>query len=241
MPFTLAEALTRIDQLIEEGKPRIVITANLHYAMVSARYPEVRELNRKAGFIVADGWPLVLASRLQKTPVPERVAGADMIYAICRQAAERGRRLFFLGGEPSISAEACRVLRERFPALIIAGAVSPPFRKLTESEERDLVEQIRAARPHILIVAFGQPKGELWIERHRDSLQVPVSIQMGASLDFVAGKVRRAPKLVQKCGLEWAFRFVQEPRRLGGRYFANGLFLIRMLFGHTRRRGRPVA
>jgi N-acetylglucosaminyldiphosphoundecaprenol N-acetyl-beta-D-mannosaminyltransferase len=236
MPYTIEESLERIDRLIEEGKPQFIITANLHYAMLTERMPELQALNEKAAFILADGMPLVWASRLQKTPLPERVAGADLIWKICERAAIRGYRVYFLGAAPSVAEEASRVLQERIPALTIAGTFAPPFRKMTDEEEADMFERIQRARPHILILAFGQPKGELWIGRNGGRIQVPVCIQLGASIDFVAGKVRRAPRRLQRFGLEWAFRLMQEPRRLARRYFCNGLFLIRMLFGHTRKR-----
>lgn len=233
-PYRLTDAVDRIDELIEARIPSYLITANLHYAMLSDQSAELREVNRNAAFIVADGMPLVWASRLQKTPLPERVAGSDLIYRLGELAARRSRRLYLLGGAPGVAVEAARKLEERYPGLVIAGTHSPPFRALTEEEHAAMMSQIRAARPDILVVAFGQPKGELWVAQHYKVLKAPVSIQLGASLDFVAGKVRRAPRWMQRSGLEWTFRFMQEPRRLAGRYARNILFLARMLFGHTR-------
>jgi N-acetylglucosaminyldiphosphoundecaprenol N-acetyl-beta-D-mannosaminyltransferase len=237
-PLTLDAAVDRIDELVRLGKPSYAITANLHYAMLSDELPRLREVNRRAAFIVADGMPLVWASRLLKTPLPERVAGSDLIWRVCERAAHRGHRIYLLGGAPGIADEAARRLRERFPGIAIAGTACPPFRKLTPEEQEDLLSAIRAARPDLLIVAFGQPKGELWIAEHCENLNVPVSIQLGASIDFVAGKVHRAPRWLQRTGFEWAFRLAQEPRRLIGRYTQNIIFLIRMLFGRTRRRSR---
>ncbi len=233
-PYRLADAVDRIDELIDARTPRYLITANLHYAMLSDQSAELRDVNRNAAFIVADGMPLVWASRLQKTPLPERVAGSDLIWRLGELAARRGRRLYLLGGAPGVAVEAARKLEERFPGLVIAGTHSPPFRTLTAEEHSAMLAQIRTARPDILVVAFGQPKGELWVARHCEELGAPVSIQLGASLDFVAGKVRRAPRWMQRSGLEWTFRFMQEPRRLAGRYARNILFLARMLFRHTR-------
>lgn len=234
MPLTLAGTLERIAELVRERKPSYVITSNLNYAMLSSQRADLREVNARAAMLLADGMPLVLASRLQKTPLPERVAGADLIWKMCEQAARLGHRLFLLGGAAEVSTAASRRLQQLYPGLIIAGTHSPPYRELSESEHAALLDEIRQARADILIVAFGQPKGELWIADNYEKIEVPVSIQVGASLDFVAGKVMRAPRWIQRIGMEWAFRLAQEPRRLLGRYARNGLFLIRMLFSRTR-------
>jgi len=240
MPYTLDGTVARIDELIQRGMPGFFVTANLHYAMLTEQIRELRALNERASFILADGMPLVWASRLQKTPLPERVAGADLIWRICELAAQREYRIFLLGAKPGVADKAAGRLRERFPGLTIAGTFSPPFRKMTEEEESSLIDEMHRVRPDILLVAFGQPFGELWIARNCERMQIPIAVQVGASIDFVAGNVRRAPRRLQRYGLEWAFRLAQEPRRLIGRYFQNGLFLIRMLFGHTRKRRRTA-
>ena len=125
--------------------------------------------------------------------------------------------------------EAAEVLRRRYPELQIAGTASPPFGEISAEEHAALLDQIRAARPDLLFVAFGQPKGEFWIARHFQSLGVPVCVQVGASLDFIAGRVRRAPRRLQALGLEWAYRMWLEPFRLGPRYARNAWFLLSMV------------
>lgn len=238
-PVTFEQALDRVDQLIEAGRPQYFITANLHYAMLTAEDPRLAEVNRKAAFIVADGMPIVWASRGRPRRLPERVAGSDLVPALCERAAQRGYRVFFLGGAPDVVQEACRKLHERFPGLQIVGIESPPFRPLTPEEQAQLLARIRDARPHLLFVAFGQPKGELWMAEHCPSLGVPVSVQVGATVDFLAGRVQRAPRWAQRIGLEWAYRISREPRRLTSRYARNFLFAARMLardFFHSRGR-----
>jgi N-acetylglucosaminyldiphosphoundecaprenol N-acetyl-beta-D-mannosaminyltransferase len=247
-PFTFGQTLECVDQLIQSGGPHYFITANLHYAMLSNSDPELAAINERAAFLVADGMPLVWASRRKRRGLPERVAGADLIPALCGLAAERGYRVFLLGGEPGVGAEAARQLRVRFEGLQVVGVESPPFRPLTCEEHAALVGRIRAARPHLLFVAFGQPRGEKWLAENFSCLEVPVSVQVGASLDFMAGRVPRAPRIIQRVGMEWAFRLYQEPGRLCTRYVANGFFMLRMLaadfFSHraeprlaARRRG----
>ena len=234
-PITLAETVAAISDLIDAGRPSLVITANTHYIMLSEKNADVRTINGKAALILADGAPPVWSSRLRGMPLPERVAGADLIFELSAAAAKEGHRLFLLGGAEGVAEEAARRLVARYPGLQIVGTECPPFREPTPDEEAALIDRIRAKRPDILLVAFGQPKGERWIVRHLQQLGVPVCIQVGASLDFAAGRIRRAPRWMQKTGLEWAFRLGLEPRRLFLRYASNAWFIARMIFRDLRR------
>ena len=228
-PITFGQTLDLVDQLIRAGKPQFFITANLHYAMLTSQDPRLPAVNEKAAFIVADGMPLVWATRWRDARLPERVAGSDLVPALCERAAQRGYRVFFLGGAPGIGGEAARRMVERYPGLQVAGVEVPPFRALSAEEEEQLFARIRAARPDILFVAFGQPKGEVWMAEHGQALGVPVSVQIGASLDFLAGKVQRSPRWIQRVGFEWAYRLSREPGRLTSRYSRNALFAFRKL------------
>lgn len=234
-PLTRAGASRAVADLIDAGRPSFFITANAHYAMVSHGDPGQRAVNEEAAFVLADGAPLVWASRWRRTPLPERVAGSDLIYDLCEQASRRGDRVFFLGGPPGVAAEAAEQLQRRFPGLVVAGVECPPFRPLTEAEEDALIDRIRGSSPDLLFVAFGQPKGERWIRTHLQRLGVPACVQVGASFEFVAGKVRRAPRWVQRIGMEWAWRIGTDPVRLGPRYARNAAFLLRMALGDLRR------
>ena len=227
--LTLAETVAAISDLIEARRPSYFITANTHYAMLTEQHPDLTEINAGAALILADGAPLVWASRRTGTPLKERVAGSDLIFELSAEAARKGYRLFLLGGAEGVAEEASRRLRDRYPGLQIVGTECPPFRKPTPEEERAMIDRIRAAKADILFVAFGQPKGERWIAERLSSLGVPVSAQVGASLDFAAQRVRRAPRWMQKTGLEWAFRLGLEPRRLFARYAQNAWFIVRMV------------
>lgn len=238
-PFTLEETVEAVDALIERGEPSYFITANLHYAMLTRQHPDLDPINRSAAFVLADGAPIVRAARNRPVPLPERVAGADLIFNLCELAAKKGRRLFFLGAPPGVAEEAAEKLTARYPGLQIVGTACPPFRKLSDEEHEALLSRIREARPDILFVAFGQPKGERWIFENHRRIGVPVSVQVGASLEFAAGRFARAPKWMQKTGLEWSFRLLQEPRRLASRYARNAAFLGRMKVHEMLRNGRP--
>ena len=191
-PITLTQAVAAVSELIRDGRPSFFITAPTHYAMLTEEEPDLRTINDRAAFIVADGKPLVWASRMLGTPLPERVAGSDLIFHLCEEAARQGFRVFLLGGGEGVAEQAAQRLVERYPGLQIVGTECPPFREPTPDEEEALLDRIRRAAPDLLFVAFGQPKGERWIIRHLEGLGVPVSVQVGASLDFAAGRVRRA-------------------------------------------------
>jgi N-acetylglucosaminyldiphosphoundecaprenol N-acetyl-beta-D-mannosaminyltransferase len=228
-PLTLTATLKAIFNMIEAGKPSHIITANTHYVMLSEHDRELRLINDKAALIVADGMPLVWGSRLNGSPLPERVAGSDMLPLICEQAAGKGYRLFLLGGAEGVADEAAQRLTARYPGLQFAGTACPPFREWTPEEDAELIGRIRSAKTDILLLSLTMPRADRWIAAHLDALGVPVVFNVGAAVDFAAGRVRRAPRWMQKLGLEWAFRIGLEPRRLFGRYARNAWFIARML------------
>ena len=226
-PMTRVQAAEAVMDLIEAGRPAFFITANTHYAMLTAERPELEAVNDQAAFLLADGAPLVWASRRGSVPLPERVAGSDLVYDLCEHASRLGRSIYLLGGREGIALEAARKLQELYPGLKIAGTACPSPEALAGEGCRQVIADVRAAKPDLLMVALGQPKGELWLARHVNALGVPACVQVGATLDFVAGRVARAPRLLQKTGLEWAFRIYTDPARLFPRYVKNALFLFK--------------
>jgi N-acetylglucosaminyldiphosphoundecaprenol N-acetyl-beta-D-mannosaminyltransferase len=242
-PLDLDQAVDHIEDLVAAGEPKYIITANLNYAMLSHRNKRLENINGDAAFMVADGMPLVLAARLQGTPLPGRTTGADLVPRLCARAAERGLSIFLLGGTDEATGAAAAAMRRKWPKLRIAGVECPMLDALDEEAMSELVERIRLAKPDILLAAFGQPKGEFWIADHYRRLGGTVCIQIGASLDFIAGAVRRAPGWMQRGGLEWLHRLYSEPRRLLPRYTQNACFLFgavaRTCYGSYRR--KPIA
>jgi N-acetylglucosaminyldiphosphoundecaprenol N-acetyl-beta-D-mannosaminyltransferase len=221
VPFdnlTITETLDRIDDMVASGNPHYVVTANVDFCVQSFEDVELRRILVEAHLILCDGTPLVWASRLFGNPLPERVAGADLVPMLINRASEKGYRIFFLGGAPQVTQQAVQRLEQLYPQVVIAGHYSPPFRPLLDMDHDEIVERIRAARPDLLFVSFGCPKAEKWMAMHYRRLGVPVSIGVGATIDFLAGNVRRAPNWMQRAGLEWLFRMAQEPRRLCSRY-----------------------
>lgn len=228
VPFdrvTLAEAVDRIEQLVDRGIPSYVITANVNYVMLHHQQSDIPQITHDADMILADGQPIVWRSKIGSPELPERVAGSEMIYDLAQRAGHRKWGIYFLGGEPGVAEKCAKRLARDYPGMRIAGIESPPFRPLTENEQAEQDKRIRDSNAQILLVAFGQPKGERWIHNHYKRLGVPVSIQLGASFDFVAGTAQRAPEIFQQLGAEWAYRMCCDPKRLIPRYWANACFL----------------
>jgi N-acetylglucosaminyldiphosphoundecaprenol N-acetyl-beta-D-mannosaminyltransferase len=196
--------------------------------MLAQRSPALCTAAQEAAFVVADGITLVWASSWKGRKLPERVTGSDLIYGLSELSARRGYNIFLLGGAAGVADSAAARLTALYPGLRVVGTACPPHRPLTAREEADLIETIRAARPDLLFVALGQPKGEIWLHERYKELSVPVSVQVGASIDFAAARIRRAPRWIQRICMETPYRILQEPWRLAPRYFKNALFLVRM-------------
>ena len=217
-PVTIDSAISRITDMIETRRPAYVVTPNVDFLVQARRDAELRRILVEAHLVLCDGKPLVWASRWLGNPLPERVAGADLVPRFIALAEQRGFRLFLLGATPEANALAVKRLQEQHRSLVIAGHYSPPFRPLEEMDNAEIIRRIHAARPDVVLVSFGCPKQEKWMARNYQALGVPVCIGVGATIDFLAGQVRRAPRWMQRTGLEWTYRLVQEPRRLFRRY-----------------------
>jgi N-acetylglucosaminyldiphosphoundecaprenol N-acetyl-beta-D-mannosaminyltransferase len=222
VPFdhvTAPDCLQWFDNAIASRRPHYVVTANVDF-LVQARFDvELRRILLDAHLVLCDGTPLLWASRLLGNALPERVAGADVVPALIQVAARKGYRIFFLGATPDACQRAVESLGGLYPDLKVAGHYSPPFNKLLEMDHDEIARRVREAKPDLLFVCFGCPKQEKWMTMHYRSLGVPVSIGLGATIDFLAGQVKRAPLWMRQSGLEWTFRLAQEPRRLFWRYF----------------------
>jgi N-acetylglucosaminyldiphosphoundecaprenol N-acetyl-beta-D-mannosaminyltransferase len=229
-----------LDHLFSElaaGRGGWLVTANLDFLRRHVKDPQARALYDQADVSVADGMPLVWAARLQGDRLPERVAGSSMVALLAERAAAERRSMYFLGGTPGASAKAAAILTERFPGLRICGTSSPMLSSPPTPAELDPIRrELAGLRPDLLLVGLGSPKQEQLIQLLRPTLPAAWMVGVGISFSFIAGEVRRAPRWMQRTGLEWVHRMAQEPRRLGHRYLVEDLPFAFSLFWHALRR-----
>jgi N-acetylglucosaminyldiphosphoundecaprenol N-acetyl-beta-D-mannosaminyltransferase len=211
------EALLEIERLVEGGTGGAIFTPNVDHVVQAQTDQAFAGAYARASLSLADGAPIVWASHLLGQPLPERVSGADLVLPVLRLAGRRGWRVALLGASPSVAARAASVARERCGASIVS-VTSPEVDAGDEAQVTVIGHTLAAARPHLVLVALGAPKQELLIDRVLERVRPAVLLGIGAGLDFIAGAVRRAPPLLRRAGLEWAFRLVQEPRRMWRRY-----------------------
>jgi N-acetylglucosaminyldiphosphoundecaprenol N-acetyl-beta-D-mannosaminyltransferase len=224
-------AIKSLAGFLQSGKCHQVVTVNLDFLSIAQRDERFRLTLNAADLAVADGMPLVWASRWRGTPLTERVAGVDLVQESCHLAAVDGRGVFLLGAAPGVAERAATKLQETYPGLRIAGTYSPPMGPMSRKENARIIRMINAARPAFLFVALGAPRQDLWISENRGQLNVPVCMGVGCVFDVIAGEVVRAPRWMQRVGLEWAYRLGQEPSRLWRRYLLNdSRMLFRLLF-----------
>ncbi len=236
---TAREALDRIFAAIARREGGWVITPNLDFLRrLAANENHFAELCSGATLRLADGMPLIWASRIQGTPLPERIAGSDLIWSLCERAAREGRSVFFLGGNPGAADDAARRLAQKYTGLNVAATLCPAHGFENNQDEMNAIHHALAStRPDLVLVALGSPKQEALIQRLRSSHPTPWFLGIGISFSFVSGEVKRAPQWMQRVGLEWLHRLLQEPRRLARRYLVDGLpFAVRLAVGAAMKR-----
>lgn len=238
---TMGEALERIDALVEARRPSYVVTPNVDHVVRLQDDEHFKRIYDDAALVLADGMPLVWATRLLFGPegLRERVAGSDVLPEYCRVAAQRGRRLSFVGGQPGSAQAVAELLAARSPGLEVCQVLVPPFGFEKDPKVNgELLAEVRRAKPDVLFVGLGSPKQEAWVHRHRDELEVPVALGVGAAFDMASGRVRRAPMWVRRIGMEWMFRLLQEPRRLWRRYILEDSRFLTLVAGELLRARR---
>jgi N-acetylglucosaminyldiphosphoundecaprenol N-acetyl-beta-D-mannosaminyltransferase len=230
--LTFGEALDAVDKLVEARRGGFVFTPNVDHIVMVDGHPEFEAAYQKASLSLADGTPVVWASRLFATPLPERVSGSDLVGPLLERAGQKQWRVALLGAGPGIAQKAAAVARERWGTNVVL--TEAPMIDLRDTAALDeLGERVADAHADLVLMAFGAPKQELVISHIAERVRPAVLLGVGASLDFIAGTLTRAPKFFQKTGLEWLYRLAQEPRRLWRRYLVNdpkfALILLRSL------------
>ena len=241
---TMAGAVARIEKLIQRHRPSIVVTPNADHIVLLQRDVELLHAYQAADLVLADGAPLLWAARFLNTPLREKISGSDLFPEVCRVAAEKAYRLFFIGGRPDSAMRTASGLRRSYRNIRIVGVHCPPFGfEHDEAENRKSIRLVQEAGPDVLFVGLGAPKQEKWIHKHYKELGVPVCIGIGATFEFAGGIVKRAPKWMQTHGLEWFWRLTREPLRLWKRYLVDDMrffwIVLQQKMDNRRRRPHP--
>jgi N-acetylglucosaminyldiphosphoundecaprenol N-acetyl-beta-D-mannosaminyltransferase len=227
--LTVNGAVEAVDVLVRSGGTHQIATANIDFWLNSLTDRHLHRIIAGCSLVFPDGMPLVWVSKLLGCPLAERVTGVDLVPRLAELSARKGYGIFLLGGKGNVAERAKELLEQKFPGVRIVGTLAPTEEEMARLDHSEILEKIHAAKPEILLVALGNPKQEKWIWMHRKRLGVPVAMGVGGSFEIIVGDVRRAPKWIQKCGLEWVMRLVQEPARLGPRYFRDFTGLGRKL------------
>lgn len=236
--ITIDQAVAICEHVIEERGSAQHVAVNVAKLMAMREDKQLRDSVMQCELITADGQPVIWASRLLGDPLPERVAGIDLMHSLLALAAVKRHRVYFLGAKADVLERAISRVAATYPRLVIVGSRDGHY---TDAEEGEIAAEIAAAQPDILFVGMSSPRKEYFLLRHREAMDVPFVMGVGGAIDVVAGVRRRAPRLLQRLGLEWLFRLMQEPRRLMRRYATtNTRFLILVMreFLHSHLPGR---
>lgn len=233
--LTMEESINEIEKLVNKKNPSYVVTPNVDHIVKLEHDEEFKKVYKEADLILTDGMPLIWISKLKKTPIKEKVSGSDLFPKVCEMAAKKGYKVFLLGASEGIAAKAAENLKNKYEGLNIVGTYSPSygFEKNNEEIEK-IIEMINQAKPDILAVGLGAPKQEKFLYKYRKNLNVPISLAIGASIDFEAGVVNRAPKWMQNYGFEWFYRLAKEPKRMFKRYLIDDIRILKIVIKHMK-------
>lgn len=240
--YDFNDLLEFMDQAIQTQCHTYILTCNVDHVIKLRKDDEFRQVYSDAGAVVADGMPIIWASKLLRKSLKEKVSGSDLFHKLGEAFQERNYKIFLLGAAHGVLEKAVHNLQQSFPRINIVGRYSPSYGfEKNEEENRRIVGMLIESQPDIVFVGVGAPKQEKWIYQYYETYRAPISIGVGATFDFLSGSVKRAPDFMQKTGFEWFWRLAQEPRRLWKRYLIDDmkfLFLLcREMFKHKFLKG----
>lgn len=235
--LTMDEAVVVADELVKKRRCSFIVTPNVDHLVLLESNQELRDAYDRADLVLADGMPIVWLSKYYGEKIKEKISGSDFLPRLCEMAAQRGYKMFFLGAAPGVAEKAAEKMRQTYEGLKIVGSFSPDIGFEDSPDKISQVKSlIKAANPDILVVAFGCPKQELFINKYKDELNIPVCMGVGASFDFVAGIKKRAPKWMSNHGLEWFYRMWQEPGRMFKRYVLRDWRFLKLLWKYRKQK-----
>lgn len=230
---TLEQAAQEVERMLEEGNTKVIVTPNAEIIMAAQKNPALKSAIAASDLILPDGIGVVIASKIIGSPLPERTTGFDLMVKMLEMAAGRGLSVYLLGGKPGIAEEAAKNILSRFAGVKVAGTHHGYF---DERQQDEVVQKINEAKPHFIFVGMGAPRQELFMMNNRHHINASIMMGVGGSLDVFAGRVKRAPTWMQKTGLEWLYRLLQEPRRIK-RMSALPFFILKVLIKVLTERG----
>lgn len=235
--LTMDETLEEVDKLIKENKCSYVVTPNVDHIVQLEKDEELQKVYQNASLILTDGKPLIWISKLYKTPIKEKISGSDLFPRVCHLASIKNYTMYLLGAAEGVADKAAKNLMNKYKGLKIVGTYSPPFGfEKDEAEMNKIKKQIQDVHPDILVVGLGCPKQEKFMYNYCKELGVPISFGLGASIDFEAGNIKRAPRWMSDHGLEWLYRITQDPRRLTKRYLVDDTKIFRLALRYGGKR-----
>lgn len=233
--LNMDETISKIDEMITLKKKSYVVAINVDVVMKIESDEYLKTITDNADLVLVDGKPLVWISKWHKHPVKAKISGSDLVPRLCEVAKEKKYSIFIIGGKDGVANNAKIKLEETLSGINIVGTYSPPFGfEKDVSELAKMNEMISSVKPDLLIACFGCPKQEKWIYENYNKYDAIVSVCAGATVDFLAGNVNRAPKWMSDFGLEWFYRFTQEPKRMFKRYFIDDMKIIKLIWKYRK-------
>jgi N-acetylglucosaminyldiphosphoundecaprenol N-acetyl-beta-D-mannosaminyltransferase len=226
--LSFADTIRKISHLAEKKTGSYICVANVHMTVEAVKNPSFGEVLRHADLAVLDGMPLCWSYYLIHGLKPERIAGRHLMHALIKEAAEGSKSIFFFGSTPEKLEKAKKYLLGKYPGLLIAGMISPPFRPLSFEENRAYAAQINASGASLVFVALGCPKQEIWMHRMKSEINATM-LGIGIALEVLTGQQASTPTWMERAGLEWFFRLLKEPKRLFKRYLITNTYFIFLL------------
>ena len=227
---TMSETIEEIEKMIASDKKCYVVPINTDVVMKIENDAYLKEIVDSADMVLVDGKPLVWISKMHKSPLKAKISGSDLVPLLCGAAAEKHYSIFIIGGKDGVAEQAKKRLQEQHPGIQIVGTYAPPLGFEKDPAELNRINtMISEAKPDLLIVCFGCPKQKKWIYENISQYDAKVSVCAGATVDFIAGNIKRAPHWMSEHGLEWFYRFLQEPKRMFRRYFVDDIKIIKLI------------
>lgn len=229
------ETIQAIEDMIASEKKSYIVAINVDVVMKIENDSYLKEITDRADMVLVDGKPLEWIAKWHKRPIKAKISGSDLVPILCKRAAEKGYSIFIIGGKEGIAEKAKQNLEKDYLGIKIVGTYAPPFGFEKDEKELDKINSmISDAHPDILIACFGCPKQEKWIYENYKKYDAKISVCAGATVDFLAGNINRAPKWMSEHGLEWFYRFTQEPKRMFKRYFVDDAKIVKLIWKYGK-------